>query len=373
VSPLAPAERGWRRYAPRDGGPTIDDVELIVLILCNVVTTGGLAGDIARHLQHPEQLSNDFISGWHLVLYGGVASVGVWLGVGAIRRGPAFLGSAAMTVIGFVLLSLGGVCDAAWHAAFGTEAAVEALVSPPHLVVFAGLVFLLTSPVVVLWKQPARRLGFVPSVAVVASVVSAVLVISLFTGFLSPLAGGLSLQAGYVEPLVGESATDYDVVRGLGIAVWTVAVLVAAFTLVFVRFRLTAGMTVLGFAALGVPAMVIERGSDLSASQGGGDVRPLVAGFVVCGLVAELSVFFLGRPTLFRVGASVTGALMGVALWATCFGALYADDRLGWNESLWGGTVVMSALVGAAVAALVALPAATGRAVIDGLAGPQTA
>jgi hypothetical protein len=40
---------------------------------------------------------------------------------------------------------------------------------------------------------------------------------------------------------------------------------------------------------------------------------------------------------------------------------------------MWSGTVVLSGLVGAAVAALVALPAPTGKAVIDSPVGPRPA
>lgn len=348
-----------RKLIPSDPRVAVRDGELAILIVCNLVTTVGLAGDIARHLLDPDSLDNDFISGWHLVLYGGVASVGLWLGLGAIRRGPAFLGASVTTVIGFALLSFGGVCDAAWHARFGTEAAVEALVSPPHLVVFAGLTFLLTSPIVILWKRHATRLGWVASIAALTSVVSAVLVTMLFTGFLSPLAGGLSLQAGYVEPLVGESLQDYDQVRGLGIAVWTVAVLVAAFTVVLVRFRLQPGLIVVGFLLIGVPALEISDG-----------VEPLVVGFGVAGVVTELLVVLLGRPTLGRGGASLVGAAMGASLWGATFAMLSRDGRLYWTEALWGGTITLSALVGAAVAALVALPAPTGDAFVDSPMGP---
>ena len=358
-----------RRALPTDDRLGVTDAELAVLILCNLVTTVGLAGDIARHLKNPDQLSNDFVSGWHLVLYGGVLAVGAWLGIGAIRRGPAYLHAAGTATIGFLLLSFGGFCDAAWHHAFGTEAAVEALVSPPHLVVFTGLVFLLTSPLVVLWKRPARRLGVVASIAALASVVSAVLVTSLFTGFLSPLAGGLSLQAGYTEPLLGESLQDYDQVRGLGIAVWTVAVIVAAFTVLWVRFRLPPGMTFVGFVLIGLPAFVVTG----DAISWNAPIRPLVVGFAVAGLVAEVLIGLLGRPTLGRIGASVTGAAVGAMLWAATFAGLQQQDRLVWNQSLWGGTVTLSALVGAAVAALVALPAPTGAAVVDSVLGPRPA
>ncbi|MEO6987155.1 MAG: hypothetical protein ABI239_00730, partial [Aquihabitans sp.] len=311
-----------------------------------LVTTVGLAGDIARHLQNPGSLENDFLSGWHLVLYGGVASVGAFIGLGAIRRGPSYVGAVGSGAIGFVMLAMGGVADATWHEIFGAEAAVEALVSPPHLLVFAGLAFLLTAPVVVLWQRPGFRFGLVPSVAVVASVVSAVLVTSLFTGYLSPLSGGLSLQAGYVEPLVGESIEDYDTVRGLGIVVWTSAVLAAAFSVTLMRFRLVPGVVFAGFLVLAVPPLVVAEGSA---------TRPLTVGFVVAGLVLEVVTRLLARPVLGRFGVCVAVAAMASSLWAATFLSLSLDGRLGWEEALWGGAIVLSGLIAAAVAGLVGL------------------
>lgn len=344
--------KGWRAFLPTPDGPAVTDGEIAVFILCVLLTTVGLAGDIARHLQHPESLENDFVSGWHLVLYGGVASVGAFIGIGATRRGPGFVGAVATGVIGFALLSFGGVADAIWHAVFGTEAAVEALVSPPHLVVFAGLAFLLTAPIAVLWKRPVTRLGLVGSVAVLVSLISMILVTSLFTGFLSPLAGGLSLQVGYIEPLVGESVDDYDTVRGLGITVWTSALLAAAFAVTLIRFRLLPGVILAGFLLLAIPPLIV---SDVDT------IYPLCIGFAVAGVVVELCVATMGRPTLGRIGASVTGAAVGAALWAGTFAALAADDRLMWTEALWAGTITLSGLVGAAVAALVALPVGAGQ------------
>ena len=195
------------------------------------------------------------------------------------------------------------------------------------------------------------------------SLVSTLLVTSLFTGFLTPLAGGLSLQAGYIEPLIGESIEDYDQVRGLGIAMWTTALVVAGFTVVLVRFRLVPGTILAGYILIGAPAIIVS----------GTSIMPLVAGFAVAGLVAEILVQRLGQPTLGRARASIVGAASGATLWATTFAALSIDDRLHWNQSLWGGTVTLSALIGAATAALVALPAPTGDAVVAGVSGPQPA
>lgn len=357
----------WRERIRRlhgDAHVDISDLELIVLIACNVLTTVGLAGDIARHLQNPGDLSGDFLSGWHLVLYGGVTTVALWLGVGALRHGPAFVWSAGTTTVGFLLLAFGGVFDSVWHAQFGTEANVEALVSPPHLTVFAGLAFLLASPVVVLWRRPARRLGWVASIVALVSVVTTILVISLFTGYLSPLASGMSLSYGYVEPMVGASINDYDQVRGLGIVVWTTAVLAAAFTIVLVRFRPMPGLLALGILLCGAPALLLTDPDTIA---------PLVIGYLVAGVVTEAMVALAGKPTLGRMAASVNGALLGTALWSTTFSLMRSDGQLVWSTSMWTGAVVLSGLIGAATAALVALPAPTGTAVVDSPVGPRPA
>lgn len=227
---------------------------------------------------------------------------------------------------------------------------------------FAGLVFLLTSPLILLWHRPVVALGVVPSIAAVVSVVSALLVTSLFTGFLSPMAGGLSLQQGYVEPLVGESISDYDQVRGLGIVAWSAVVLVAGFIPLLVRFRITPGLALVGVAVLGVPPLLLTDSTtptnvamfDPSAptSQGG---EPVLYGFIAAGVVLELCRFLLARPVLNRLTATVTAAAVPAFLWAVTFWVLDADDRLGWTPALRWGSVMLSALIGAATAGLATL------------------
>ena len=320
------------------------DAELSVLLLCTLVTTVGLAGDIARHLlDDVENLQGDFLSGWHLVLYGGVASVGAWIAVGALRRGPAFVGSVPTTTAGFLVLTVGGLVDSVWHEAFGTEQAVEALVSPPHLIVFAGLVLLLTSPLALLWPRPVNRLGPVASAAAVVSVVSALLVASLFTGFLSPMAGGLSLQAGYVEPLVGESMQDYDQVRGLGVVLWSPVLVLTGFVVLLGRFRVTPGLLVAGMSVLGVPPVVLA----------GDHALPVLVGFAAAGVVLEAGVAVFARPTLAPVGASLVAAAVGATLWTGTFVALRVESRLQWSETMVGGSIMLAAMAGAAVAVVV--------------------
>ena len=356
------APKGWRQFLPPPQRVEVTDVELGVLIICTLITTIGLSGDIARHLQNPGDLEGDFLSGWHLVLYGGVASVGAWIAWGAFRRGAGFVGSVPTTTLGFLTLSVGGLADAAWHERFGTEKAVEALVSPPHLIVFTGLVFLLTSPMVLLWRRPVVKLGLIPSIAAVVSVVSALLVTSLFTGFLSPMAGGLSLQAGYVEPLVGESMSDYDQVRGLGVVVWSAVTLAAGLVPLLVRFSVTPGLVFVGFSLLGLPPLLLTdsttpaRGTYLvPVSQIAPGGRPVFFGFVAAALVIEVSRQLFARPTLTRFTAALTGAAAPAVLWAVTFWLLEADQRLGWSPALRWGSLMLSLMIGAATAGLITL------------------
>jgi hypothetical protein len=336
-------------YFPKDNDTFVSSFEMIVLIICNLVSTVGLTGDISRHLLDPGSIDEGFLAGWHLVLYGGVIAVGLWLGLGAIRKGPQFIGAVLPTTLGFFILSAGGLADWAWHTRFGVEVSVEALVSPPHLFVLVGLVCLLMSPVYILWKQDQRKLGLVPSLIAVCSVTITLLVVMLFTGFLSPLVGGMELQPGYIEPLVGESPMIYDQVRGLGITIWTTVLVVAGFMLIFTKFKLFPGVTLVGFASLAVPSFFV-------VSE---ETWPVAAAFAVTGLLTEVSLLLFARPTLGKFGAGFTGALIGFGLWFSVFKFLENDSRLLWETTLWTGTASLSGLVGFVIGSLLVLHTGT--------------
>lgn len=140
--------------------------------------------------------------------------------------------------------------------------------------------------------------------------------------------------------------------------------LVASFIVVLVRFRPVVGMTGVAIFLCGAPALAI---TDPNA------IRPLVVGYAMVGLVVEVLVALIGRPTLGRAGAALVGAAMGSMLWGATFALMAADGRLAWSEAMWGGTILLAGMVGASVASLVALPVPTGDAVIDSPLGPRPA
>lgn len=310
---------------------------LVALMAANTIAAVGLFGDIARHVSQPEVLdAADFLSGWHLVLYGGVTGVALVLGALAVQRGPrAPLERLPTAAYGLGTLCVGGLTDALWHEAFGVEAAFRALVSPPHLLILLGLVLLMVAPIGALARGRGELLDGVESVVLALSVTSLLLVVSLFTGYLTPLIGGSELQAGtYVEPLIGTSIADYDVARGLAVGLWFSALV--SLTVVVVRARMApvAGTWTIAFGFLGVAPLVAN----------GEVAAPLTIGLVVLGLATDL-VATRSRPHPLLTGAAVA------AMWGALFAVVDRRGDLVWERELWTGVVATGFLVGAAVGA----------------------
>lgn len=319
---------------PRPDGP-LDLRWLVALMVANTVAAVGLLGDIVRHLSLAVVVQGDaFLAGWHLVLYGGVAGVALVLGGLAWQEGPLAPGRRLPTAtVGLVLLTGGGLLDSMWHGAFGVEAAFPALVSPPHLLVFAGLVSLMIAPIGAL-ARAREPLDRARSVIVALSVASVLLVITLFTGYLTPLVGGSELQAGaYVEPLVGTSYLDYDTARGLAQVLWF-AVL-TSFAAVVVRTRLAPerGTWTVAFGLLALGPLVVS---------GWGTV-PLSLGLVTMGVVTDATA--VER----RAHPLATGAA-AASMWVVAFGVIGLRGDLLWRRELWAGATVTAFLAGLAVA-----------------------
>ncbi|HEV7720556.1 MAG TPA: hypothetical protein VGO60_04705 [Iamia sp.] len=308
---------------------------LVALMVADTVAAVGLFGDIARHvsLGFAVDTESDFLSSWHLVLYGGVAGVALVLGAFAVAHGPR----APVVLLrrasgGLAALTLGGIVDAVWHEAFGIEASFGALVSPPHLVVFAGLVLLMIAPIGVVADGPSVPLDALRSLVLALSVTSLLLVISLFTGYLTPLIGGSEFQAGaYVESLVGTSYLDQDTARGLGVTLWFGTLLSLVVVLIRARSAPVAGTWTVAFGLLGLAPLVAT-----------GEVAlPLTAALVVFGILSDLTAT-RSRPHPLATGLTVA------AMWAAMFSVIGARGDLLWGRELWGGVITTGFLVGTA-------------------------
>jgi hypothetical protein len=327
-----------RLRAPDERTPArVTPAWLFALMVANTVAAVGLFGDIARHVSITAVLDgDDFLSGWHLVLYGGVAGVAVVLGALALTHGPrAPIVLLPAASAGLATLTLGGIVDSVWHELYGVEAAFEALVSPPHLVILAGLVMLMIAPIGAVADGPSAPLDALRSLVLALSITSLLLVISLFTGYLTPLIGGSEFQAGaYVEALVGTSYLDYDTSRGLGVTLWFGTLVSLVVVVVRARTAPVAGTWTIAFGLLGAAPLVAS----------GRVAFPLTAALVVFGFLSDL-VATRSRPHPLAVGLAVA------AMWATMFAVIGARGDLLWQQELWSGVVATGFLVGTVVAA----------------------
>lgn len=145
---------------PRAGAITITDrtVDRTFVVLAGWLMAGVYL-DAWAHVSH---LPDSFWTPWHAILYSGLMACGVFLF--AIRATPyrVLLGRGyRLSLLGFALGMAAGVSDAIWHTVFGVEFDVEAAVSPPHLAVALGILFVVTGPARAAWVK--RSFG-VPAV-----------------------------------------------------------------------------------------------------------------------------------------------------------------------------------------------------------------
>ncbi len=341
AAPPRAATGRWARFvAPDDRMPRrVEPGWLLALMVANTVAAVGLFGDIARHVSITAVLDgDDFLSGWHLVLYGGVAGVGLVLGAFALAHGPrAPIVLLAAASGGMASLTAGGIVDSIWHEVYGIEAALEALVSPPHLIIFAGLVLLMIAPVLAVADGPSAPLDTVRSLVLALSITSLLLVISLFTGYNSPLIGGSDFQAGaYVEALVGTSYFDYDTTRGLGSTLWFGALVSAVVVVVRSRTAPRAGTWTVAFGLLGLAPLVMS----------GNPALALTVALLAFGVLSDLTAT-RRRPHPLGTGLTVAG------MWAALFAVIGLQGDLLWQHELWSGVIATGFLVGTVVGATI--------------------
>src|SRR4029453_1445478 len=109
------------------------------------------------------QALETFFTPWHALFYSGFVATAGWVVATATRaRQPERSGLAAfpagygLAVVGVVVFAVGGAGDLTWHSIFGIEQDVEALFSPTHLLLFAGMALILSTPLRAAWSDPGE-------------------------------------------------------------------------------------------------------------------------------------------------------------------------------------------------------------------------
>lgn len=304
--------------------------EDLVTLLLALWTLVGLLVDAFYHSTGPGLES--FWTPWHALFYSGFTATAAWLGWMALKRNdgtgnwldwaPAGYRTA---LIGVVLFSIGGVGDAVWHTIFGVETSIDALLSPTHLFLFAGLLMILSAPLRSAWlgdgsNKPTLGEFFVP--------LSSLVFTSTLVAFM--------LTYAWAPSMTNSMRTPYDPNDGfsellaervvVGIIITTLVMFVPLLA-VGLRWRLPFGSATLFLTFLSV-AIALGFDEDLI-----GIPAALAAGLVFDLLVGA------------GAGRKLVTGIPPLVLWAGIFASVgVTDGGLGLAPEIWGGAIVLASM-----------------------------
>jgi hypothetical protein len=297
-----------------------------------------------------------FFTPWHALFYSGFLATAGWiLAIAARTRTAGRPGLAAfpagygLAVVGVMVFAVGGVGDLLWHTIFGIEQDVQALFSPTHLLLFAGMALMLSTPLRAAWTDPAgdtapgyRR--FLPVVA--SAALTTVLV-----------AGSFMYWAAFTQTVGADFLDQYNehaLLDGVASVLATNLILLAPLLLLARRWRLPFGTATTIYGGVGVLIGAVDA-FDHPAML----VAAVVAGLVVDGLLHLL------RPSPARPRRFwAAGALVPLATWSVYFAAVARTAGIGWSAELWTGTIAWACLLGLVLSILMLpppIPGATSR------------
>lgn len=344
-----------RRSARRGRGAASRDA---LTVACGLWLMAGLFLDGYVHNTRGGELES-FFTPWHATLYSGfLASALVILLPALSRRGTVAERVAALSpayrlgALGVIVFAAGGLGDSVWHTLLGIEVDLEALVSPPHLLLFAGALLILTTPLRSAWQRPgdAPALGeFMP--ALLATTLSTLLV-AFFFMYASGLYdfhatthfADLAAERFADDPFLPEVLTGFGIVARM---LTTVLLMVPALLLVR-RWRVPRGTFTILFTTFAAFMLVLD------------DFR--MPAMVLAGLGTGIATDLLAAglsPSADRRGAlRVFATATPTVLWLSHFGVLAVTDSLGWPPIIWVGVVMFAAMAGYGLSLLAAPPAA---------------
>lgn len=322
--------------ATTTGRPVSTTRRDLVAALATLWLTGGLYLDGWAHTHVPEL--ETFFTPWHGVLYSGYAALALTLVPAVLWRGrpagpmrdwvPAGYG---LGLLGAVLFAVGGAIDMAWHTLLGVEVDLEALLSPPHLLLLTAGMLMITTP---LRAAAARHAA--PSLAgdlpVLLCMASAVGLAAFFLDYLSP----------FIDAPAAFDAFGNGQAFGLAQYLTFSTLVVAAALVAWTRLgRVPVGLVTVVVAAASIPNGVFNDFEHLAAQ-----VWPL-AGAVV----ADAAVQWVAarHPHLTPVAI---GALIPPLVWVTHLIGVQTSLGVAWTVELWAGVVVLTTLAGAVLGSL---------------------
>lgn len=335
----------------------LEDLTTMVLALWTLV---GLLVDAYYHSTDPGL--ETFWTPWHALFYSGFTATAAWLGYLAVTRigadatsmkpngGPPnpvgrLLDSAPTgyraALIGVAVFAIGGIGDAIWHTIFGIETSIDALLSPTHLLLFIGLVLIVSAPLRAAWADldPAALaaddadgpagFGREPTLLQFAAPLLSLLITTTVIGFFFQYAWAVTEiwmmrvpydpNDGFSETIAGSSVLA---------VILTTAIMFTPLLVAAGRWRLPFGTATIVLTAV---STFIAAGFDEPTT---GLPAVIVGGLLFDALVQT------------RANSRLLAAVPPLALWSAFYLLLdRSAGGLGLAPEIWGGSIVFAVLV----------------------------
>ena len=314
----------------------------VITGLLGVLMTLGTHVDGWAHT-HLISTQESFLTPWHGILYSGWLAGAAWIYLH--RHLPGY----RLGLIGAIGFGIGGIFDLAWHTAFGIEVDMEALISPPHLLLVTMHLLMISTPLRAAWNSELpRRIGWREFTAAALSLISCVALVSFITPYGSPFNDYLPsvrFSEGTFAP-----ETRFRLAQEGGMLTFFASALIYLAPLIAIlkRWRPPFGTAtlVMGVSAVGV--MVVDPlllGAPILAMSG------IAAGLFADILIAELDPGPERRKQLLAFGALVPLPLVALSLLA-----VEIEWGLGWGLNFVTGSMVIASSIGFGLSLMVSTP-----------------
>jgi hypothetical protein len=313
---------------------------------------------------HTHQLPDTFFTPWHAIIYSGVLGAALVLAGTALLAGrngapwrEALPAGYPLSLLGVGLFLITGVADFVWHSLFGIEADLEALYSPPHLVLAAAGALIASGPLRAAWHQ--RQTSQATLWRAVLSLTLLLAILSFFTSESHPFdhpwawvrlrpvaldARALGLPA---MPAAGVGSQELAETLGISSILIQSGMLIGLLLLMVRRWdtRLPLGWLTFIFA-LNAAGMGIFHATPW--------VGPVA---LLAGIVADVLYCWL-QPDVRRPQAlRLWSALVPLVLYGLYFLALLLVGGIWWPIHLWAGGIALAGVTGWLMSYLILPPA----------------
>lgn len=299
----------------------------------------GLFLDGWAHNNIPETIDS-FFTPWHAILYSGLAASVAILGViyaSNLRNGYHWLRSLLpvymRSLLGAVIFIAAGNLDFIWHAIFGFEENVEALVSPSHLSLAVGGVLMMSGPLRMAWEKPRSQDNKIP----LPALLSMFAVLGVFT-FFTQFSNAFSHPSMFTGDIPAADTYLWDTTL-ISYSLITSLLLMGFILMAILRWKLPVGS--LTFLIAGNSTLMFLMTWRYSREH-----WQILIAALLAGIAADILLVVL-RPSRQRIKALRWFSFAVPALlFLFYFITLLLTTEIWWNSNMWLGTIFFSGMIG---------------------------